>query len=605
MRLRSVMGPLAASLIALAIPSAASSAPGDLIGQTCIAEAGAGGCSVLPEPNALEFANGVAVAPDGTDVYVGAGAGIVHFRRAPDGSLTYANCVDTSSSIGDRCPAADAPADGSGALSANAINIAISPDGEDLYAVSWADSLAWWKRDPVSGDLTWGDCWDGGETAATNGHCGTATTFAGGNFPADSMDFTQGITVTPDGKSIYIADQTGGLLQAQRNTSTGVATPTACFDTTGSAAAGCTTTAADVPMALSAVDVGSNSRDVYVRSISPGGITHFSRTVGGTTSFASCVAAVSPSASCATAAPAPVFTWSGSLGIAGDTLFTHGGKGGDVSGTPPSSGTVARFARNADGTLVFQSCASTETALGPCSSLPEQTSASSIGRLLVSPDASGVYLPQRGNAERALTHLSSSLSFVSCLSDTGVVACAAPPLPFPFSQSAGPMAFSPDGRQIYQTGENVIQTFSIEQVGGPSTTTDPTPAPTETPRAETPQARTPMIKSVKRDKKGRYLVRVKALQRHAYGPAYGQAESESQAAHAWQSGDQARRQSRHLQADAETAESGARRKGQGEADRDPVRTRLSLGSGEQELQAEVAADQSVCFNRITRERRWS
>ncbi len=462
---------------------------------------------MLPEPAALEFANGVAVAPDGTDVYVGAGAGIVHFRRAADGSLTYANCIDTSSSVGDRCPTADAPSDGGGALSANAINIAISPDGEDLYAVSWADSMASWKRDPASGDLTWGDCWDGGENAATNGHCGTATTFGGGNFPADSMDFTQGIAVTPDGISIYIADQTGGLLQAQRNTSTGAATPTACFDTTGSAAAGCTTTAADVPMALSAIDVGSNSRDVYVRSISPGGITHFSRTAGGTTSFASCVAAVSPSASCATAAPSPVFTWSGSLGVAGDTLFTHGGKNGDVSGTPQPSGTAARFARNADGTLAFQGCATTEAALGPCSSLPAQTSAGSIARLLVSPDGGSIYLPQRGNAERALTRLSSSLSFLSCLSDTGVAACSPPPLPVAFAQPIGQMAFSPDGKQIYQAGENMFETFSLEGAGGPPGPTGSTLVPPAKPRAKAPK-----IKSVKRGKQGRYRVTVRALQ---------------------------------------------------------------------------------------------
>jgi hypothetical protein len=498
---------LAASLLALAIPASAMAAPGDLIGQTCIAKAGAGGCAVLPEPNALEFANGVAVAPDGTDVYVGAGAGIAHFRRAPDGSLTYANCVDTSSSIGDRCPTADAPADGNGALSANAINIAISPDGEDLYAVSWADSLAWWKRDPASGNLTWGDCWDGSETAATNGHCGTATTFGGGNFPADSMDFTQGIAVTPDGKSIFIADQTGGLLQAQRNTSTGVATPTACFDTTGSAAAGCTTTAADVPMALSGIDVGSNSRDVYVRSISPGGITHFRRTAGGTTSFASCVANVAPSASCPTAAPAPVFQYSGSIGVSADLVFTHGGNYGGIGGTPPPSGTVARFARDADGMLAFQGCASTEVALGPCSALPAETSAGSIGRLLVSPDGASVFLPQVGNAERALTRVSSSLSFLSCLSDTGVAACSPPPLPTAFSQPVGQMVFSPDGKQVYQAGQDMIETFSVEQAGGPSGATGSTPVSSGKPRAKAPK-----IKSVKPGKKGRYLVTVKTRQ---------------------------------------------------------------------------------------------
>lgn len=498
---------LAASLLGLAVPSSVEGAPGDLNGQTCIAKAGANGCAVLPEPAALEFASGVAVAPDGTDVYVGAGAGIAHFRRAADGSLTYVNCVDTSSSPTDRCPTVGAPSDGSGALSANAINIAISPDGKDLYAVSWADSLAWWKRDPASGNLTWGDCWDGADIAATNGHCGTATTFGGGNFPADSMNFTQGIAITPDGKTIYIADQSGGLLQAQRNTSTGVAMPTACFDTTGSAAPGCTTTAVDVPMALSGIDVASNSRDVYVRSISPGGITHFSRTAGGTTSFKSCVAYAATNASCSTAAPIPVFQYSGSIAVAGDVVFTHGGNYGDVDGTPPPSGTTARFARNADGTLTLAGCASTESSPGPCAALPSQTLAGDIGRLLISPDGGSIFLPQGGNAERALTRLSPSLSFLSCLSDTGVAACSPPPLPAAFGQPVGHAAFSPDGRQIYQAASNMLTTFSVEQAGGPAGTPG---QPSGT--IPLPRARAPKIRAVKRIKKGRYLVTVRALQ---------------------------------------------------------------------------------------------
>lgn len=499
---------LAVSLLGLVVPSSVEGAPGDLSGQTCIAKAGANGCAVLPEPNALGSANGVAVAPDGTDVYVGASAGIAHFRRAADGSLTYANCVDTSNSPVESCPTVDAPADGGGALSANAINIAISPDGEDLYAVSWVDSLVWWKRDPVSGDLTWGDCWDGASTAATNGHCGTATTFGGGNFPAGSMDFTQGIAITPDGKTIYIADQTGGLLQAQRNTSTGVATPTACFDTAGSAAPGCTTTAADVPMALSGIDVASNSRDVYVRSISPGGITHFSRTTGGTTSFKSCVAYVVINPSCSTAAPAPVFQYSGSIGVSGDVVFTHGGNYGDLDGTPPSSGTTARFERNADGTLAFAGCASTESSPGPCTPLPSQTLGGDIGRLLVSPDGGSVFLPQRGNAERALTRLSPTLSFLSCLSDTGVAACSPPPLPAAFGQPVGQAAFSPDGRQIYQAADDMLVTYGVERAGGSTGTPGLQPGTA----IQRPRAKAPKIKTVKRSKRGRYLVTVRALQ---------------------------------------------------------------------------------------------
>jgi DNA-binding beta-propeller fold protein YncE len=279
-------GLLAVTLALLASTAPAQAAPGDVVGQSCISKTGSEGCALLAEPNVLGAAAGVVVAPDGSDVYVGAAAGIAHFRRAADGSLTYANCVDTS--VAGSCPTT-APPDAGGALSANSINLAISPDGKHVYAVSWVDALLWWTRDPTTGNLTWGGCRDAASDSSTNGRCGTATTFGGGNFPAGSMAFAQGISVTPDGQTIYIADQSEGLLQAQRNTSTGAATPTSCFNTTGGAAAGCTSLASGIPMALSGIDVASNSRDVYVRSISPGGVTHFSRTAGGTTSFTSCV----------------------------------------------------------------------------------------------------------------------------------------------------------------------------------------------------------------------------------------------------------------------------------------------------------------------------
>jgi hypothetical protein len=501
------LGLLVVSIAIVALPASARAAPGDLIGQSCISKTGTGGCALLPQPSMLESASGLVVAPDGADVYVGAGAGIAHFRRAADGTVTYANCVDVSSSIADRCPTATAPPDAGGALSANAISLAISPDGRHVYAVSWFDALLWWARDPATGDLTWGGCKDAASDSASNGRCGTATTFAGENFPAGSMAFSQGISVTADGQTIYIADQTEGLLQAQRNVSTGVATPTACFNNAGSAAAGCTSIASGIPMALSSIDLASNSRDVYMRSISPGGITHFSRTAGGATSFASCVAAVSPSADCATAAPSPIFLNSGSLGVAGDLLFTHGG----TNGTP--SGTVARFARNSDGALAYQSCASTEASPGSCAVLPAQTSAGSIGRLLVSSDASSVYLPQNGTGERALTRLTGSLAFASCLSDTGVAACLAAPLPAAFGLASGQMALSPDGEQIYQAAADTLNVFDVEQVPD----TEP---PSGDPGAGAPppsnpvvrRAATPRIRSVKRGKGGRYRVRVQVFQ---------------------------------------------------------------------------------------------
>jgi hypothetical protein len=503
------LGLVVVSMAMVAIVTPVQAAPGDLNDQSCISKTGTGGCALLPEPSMLESATGVVVAPDGADVYVGAGAGIAHFRRAPDGTLTYANCVDVSSSVADRCPSAMAPPDAGGALSANAISLAMSPDGRHVYAVSWADALLWWARDPTSGDLTWGGCKDAASDSASNGRCGTAATFAGGNFPAGSMAFSQGISVTADGQTVYVADQTEGLLQAQRNLSTGALMPTACFNTAGSAAAGCTSTASGIPMALSSIDVAPNSRDLYVRSISPGGITHFSRTPGGATSFASCVAAVSPSAVCATAAPSPIFVYSGSLGVAGGVLFTHGG----TNVTP--SGTVARFARNADGSLAYESCASTEPSPGPCAVLPAQTSAGGIGKLAASSDGSNIYLPQNGTVERALTRLTGSLAFASCLSDTGVAACLPAPLPAPFGLATGQMALSPDGKQIYQAANNTLNVFEIEPVPEADPPSgDPGPGGASPPAVGPGlrRAAAPRIRSVKRGKRGRYRVRVQVFQ---------------------------------------------------------------------------------------------
>jgi DNA-binding beta-propeller fold protein YncE len=490
--------------LALAIAAPAQAAPGDLVGQSCISKTGAGGCAVLPptHPNVLESPAGVVVAPDGTDIYVGSGQGITHFRRAPDGAVTYANCVDVISSAVDRCPTTDAPADAGSALSANSIHLAMSPDGKHLYAVSWADALLWWTRNPTTGDLTWGGCRDAAINSSSNNRCGTGDEFAEGNFPAGSMDFVQGIAITPDGQTIYIADQTEGLLQAQRNATTGVVTPTACFNNTGSAVAGCASVAADIPMALGAIDAASNSRDVYVRSISPGGIAHFSRTAGGSTSFTSCVAASSPTASCATAGAAPIFSNSGSLAVVGDTVFTYGG----TNLTP--SGTAARFTRNPNGSLSFGSCATNEASPGPCAALPAQIFGSSLGRLLVSPDASSVYLPQNGTSERALTRLTGALALGSCLSDTGVAACSAPPLPTPF-QASGLMARSPDGTQIYQAGADTLNVYAVEQPASGSGAPPATPVTVPKPR---PRAKKPRIRSIKRLANGRYRVKVRVFE---------------------------------------------------------------------------------------------
>lgn len=483
-----------AAVLCMALPSAAGAAIGDVTGMSCISKAGTQGCSTLPEPDVLSTPAGVEVAPDGTDVYVGANFGVAHFRRAADGTLTYASCIDTSSGVSDGCPATDAPSDGAGALNANGIHLSISPDGRFLYAVAQVDALVWFSRNTTTGQLTWGGCKDAATDSATNGRCGTGTTFGSGNFPAGSMAFPQGIEVMPDGGTLYIADQQEGLIQAQINTTTGVPTAQDCFNTTGSQATGCTGVAAGFPMAGVGLAVAGNNRDVYLSSVSPGGVTHFQRSLGIYTTITSCVMS-SPSATCLTGAATPVFTNPGAIAVSGDNVFTHGGN------YAIPDGTVAKFARGSNGALTLTSCATTVAAPGPCAAMPAGSISGNIGRLAVSPDGTSIYTRQVGTIA-GLTRLTGELAFGSCIG-LGPVACWAPALPVPFAVATGGSAVSPDGRQLYQAAADQINTFQLAAAATPGT---PTP----------PVAAKPRIRSIRKMRKGRqrgkYQVKITVAQ---------------------------------------------------------------------------------------------
>lgn len=355
--------------------------------------------------------------------------------------------------------------------------------------------------------MTWGGCRDAASDSATNARCGTGTTFGSGNFPAGSIDFPQGIAITPDGETLYIADQTEGLIQAQLNTITGVPTPTACFATTGGHASGCTAMASGIPLAGVGIDIASNSRDVYLSSVSPGGITHFQRTGGSTTAFSSCVHADSATATCLTAGPSPVFLNPGAIGVSGDNVFTHGGN----FGTP--NGTIGKFLRDADGSLDFTSCATTVAGASPCTSLPTGTLSSTLGRVPISPDGSFLYTSQRTAAPSALMRLTSDLAFGGCIG-LGLAVCSAPPLAAAFAEPIGFSAFSPDGKNIYQPAIDQINVYALE-----GTAQSPPPAQKPPASPATPRATKPRIRSIRRVRKGRhrgkYEVKIRVAQRGA------------------------------------------------------------------------------------------
>jgi hypothetical protein len=102
---------------------------GKLRAAGCLAYAGAFGCHRLRK-NSLVGADAIAVAPSGRAAYAAAfsSAAVTELGRSPSGALTYRGCV------GDRGPADCRPLP-RGTL-AGAAGIAVAPDGRDLYVAS-------------------------------------------------------------------------------------------------------------------------------------------------------------------------------------------------------------------------------------------------------------------------------------------------------------------------------------------------------------------------------------------------------------------------------------------------------------------------------------
>jgi DNA-binding beta-propeller fold protein YncE len=151
----------------------------------CFAASGRDGCGKY---QALHGAHEAAVSPDGRNVYVTTGAGIVAFSRDPASGALTPLPSSTECLGGDRLKAPCRPAEGI----AGANSLTFSPDGAELYVTSNAyASIATLSRDPVTGALQPAGC-----VAASPG-----PRKCGGVPPGEGA--TDAIVAGADGRSIY------------------------------------------------------------------------------------------------------------------------------------------------------------------------------------------------------------------------------------------------------------------------------------------------------------------------------------------------------------------------------------------------------------------
>jgi DNA-binding beta-propeller fold protein YncE len=153
--------------------------------EGCIAASGRDGCARYP---ALLGAHEAAVSPDGRNVYVTTGRGIVVFARDAATGALAPTASATECPIKNRLKSPCKPAQGI----AGANSLVFSPDGTELYVSSNAyPAVGVLRRDPLTGALRPQGCV---RSAPGPTKCGGEPTGEGA---------TDAIVASPDGRSVY------------------------------------------------------------------------------------------------------------------------------------------------------------------------------------------------------------------------------------------------------------------------------------------------------------------------------------------------------------------------------------------------------------------
>ncbi len=435
----------------------------------CVSETGS--AELCADGKALDGANGTAVSKDGRSVYIVSSESdsvAVFARSTTTGALTQlagsAGCVSDTGAGG--C------VDGTGLDGAR--SVVVSGDGKSVYVVSQLSSaIAVFARNTTSGALT----------QLGNGGC-ISETGTGGCTDGTALLALQGITVSPDGTSVYTASIGGGVaVFSRQTTTTGGAlgkltqlTGTAgCISDTG--AGGCTN-GVGLDSARS-VAVSADNKSVYVASFNSGAVTVFSRqttTTGGTkgkltqlTGTAGCISE-SGTGGCADGTGL-----NGLIGLAisadGKSVYTAAFDGDAVAvfsrQTTTTGGTKGKLTQ-----LTGTAGCIHDTGAGGCA---DGTALESTISVTVSPDNKSVYATASGGGVVAFARqttttggnqgkLTQPAGTTGCIHDTGAGGCTdGRALNAPLS-----IAVTADNKSVYVASfhSDAVAAFSRQSSGG-------------------------------------------------------------------------------------------------------------------------------------------
>ena len=394
----------------------------------CVQNPGAADCSATggTAPGMGEV-HQVAVSPDGANVYVASKSpgAVAIFSRGAGGALTPRGCIENTGRT-DCGPGNTAPG------LAGARGVAVSPDGATVYVVSDVSSaVVAFNRGP-GGALTPLGCIE--NTGGTD--CGPSNTTPG-------LAGARGVTVSPDGRSVYVASFgrasfAGGAVVAFSRGVGGGLTPIGCVENAG-AGSGCGASQAGLGGARGVV-VSPDGGNVYVAAHNSNAVTVFSRAADGTLTSRGCIQNTGGTACGAVAA-----------GLAGAYFLAISPDGANVYLAAFDGNDVAEFSRGPGGALTWRGCIQNtggHTCTASGGTAPGLGTAFGVA---VTPDGSTVYAASLGSSAVAEFSRGAGglLTSRGCIQNSGANACAASGGNAPGLMGANSVAVSPDGANVY------------------------------------------------------------------------------------------------------------------------------------------------------------
>jgi 6-phosphogluconolactonase (cycloisomerase 2 family) len=445
-------------------------AAGSIDPAGCVSETGTNGACV--DGTALDGATGVALSPDGMNVYVASetsrsvsvfsrdpGTGAIAQLQGTDGCVsdsgTGGACVDGTALVGPR-------------------SVALSPDGKNLYfPATSAAAVAIFARDQTTGALrqlagTSGCISESG----TNGACAVGRALSGARSAA----------VSPDGTSIYVASYFSDAVAVfSRNATTGtliqLGGEAGCVSETGTNGACTDGIALD---GARAVVVSPDGTNVYVASEVSGAVAIFTRNTisGALTQLAGSTGCVSQTGTGGACIDDRALGGAGGIAVSAE--------GDHVYVASMGSDAVAIFSRD-PGTGALEQVAGTAGCLsetGTSGTCLDGTALDRARSVSISPDGSSVYVAgemsdaiavfSRDATTGTLTQLGGT---DGCVSDTGTGGACADGTAL---DAARAVSVSPDGKTVYAAsfGSSAVSLFARDPTTGAlAQLGSPTPPP--------------------------------------------------------------------------------------------------------------------------------